>query len=460
MRTMRSAWWIECLALSSTLLSAPTVLAQPEGKFIDGLIGVVGREVVLYSELIARVEQEKQNGYTGTDLTCRAVEDLLVERLMLDQARIDSITVDEGQVQAELDRRIRYFVMQLGSQEKLEEFYGKTITEIKADFHDQVQEQLMVQNMQQQISGGIEVTPRQVEEFYKTIPKDSLPYINVQVEYGQILRKPRVSDAEDLRVRKKIEEFREQVVKGTKEFCTVAVLYSEDPGSASNCGELGLVPTGVMVPEFDAVALSLKEGEVSQVFKTDFGYHFMQLIERRGEQYNARHVLIKPQVSNADMLVARNFLDSLAAAIRDGRTTFSDAAADHSDDEESRSNGGVMVDPATNSALWATGNLDQQTFFVLDKLEVQEISQPVVVTAQDGEKSYRLLKLVRRTEPHVADLKQDYQLLKEAAEGDLRNRMVQDWLDEKLAGTYVRVHEAYSTCAFQNAWSWQTSEGP
>lgn len=271
------------LSLCAALATAGPLWAQPVPEVIDGIVGVVGREVVLLSDLQGRQEQLRQNGVPiTTTATCEELRGLLYERMLLDQAMLDSVMVDEGQVQAELDRRIRYFIMQLGSQEKLEEFYGKAIAEIKDDFHDQVQQQLLVQRMEGQVSGEIRVSPRDVERFFKEIPEDSLPYINAQVEFAQIVRTPRVSDAEDSRVRRRIEGFRDNVVKGEKDFCTIAILYSEDPGSAQNCGELGLVPLGAMVPEFDAVAMSLKEGEVSQVFKTSYGYHFMQLIERRG----------------------------------------------------------------------------------------------------------------------------------------------------------------------------------
>ncbi len=441
-------------ALATMLVLATAGHAQPVAEVVDAIVGVVGREVVLLSDLQGRQEQLKQNGQPVTRAnTCEELRGLLYERMLLDQAMLDSVMVDEGQVNAELDRRIRYFIMQLGSQEKLEEFYGKSIAEIKDDFHDQVQQQLLVQRMEGQVSGEVRVAPRDVERFYRQIPPDSLPYINVQVEFAQIVRTPRVSDAEDGRVRRRIEGFRESVVTGEKDFCTLAVLYSEDPGSASNCGELGLVPLGAMVPEFDAVAMSLKEGEVSQVFKTSFGYHFMQLIERRGEQYNARHILVKPQVGNDDMMAARRFLDSLATLIRSGALDFGAAAGEFSDDEESRSSNGIVIEPDGNSARWSVGDLDQQTFFVVDKLAVQEVSDPAVITAEDGTRSFRIIKLLRRTEPHRANLKDDYQLLLKATEGRLRTKAVDDWVRLKLADTYIRVDPAYAGCPFLQEWN-------
>lgn len=447
-RTLAAALaWFPCVAM-----------AQPQGQLVDGIIAVVGREIVLYSEIAGRTEQARGAGLeVDAALICEELEEMLFEKLLLDQARLDSVTVDEGQVQGELERRIRYFVMQLGSQEKLEEFYGKSITEIKDDFHDQVRDQLLVQTMRQQVTGGIAVTPREVERFFRSIPEDSLPFINAQVELAHILREPKPSEAETRRTRRRIEEFRESVVRGEKDFCTIAMLYSEDPGSARDCGELGLVPRGVMVPEFDAVAMSLKEGEVSLVFETEFGFHFMQLVERRGEQYNARHVLLKPQVTNEDMLRERRFLDSLAVAIRDGLISFGDAAAAHSDDEDSRSTNGSLIEPNTNSVRWAIGDLDQQTFFVVDKLAPEAISEPVVLTAPDGSKSLRLIKLLRRTDPHRANLKDDYQLLQQAAESKQRAAAVDNWVKDKLQWTHVRVDTGYATCPFLTDWTFTTT---
>lgn len=451
---MRSACIERSLLALLVTLHVPFAEAQPVAELVDGIIGVVGKEVVLLSDLRSRVEQVRQQGGSITyDATCGELEGILFEKLLLDQARLDSVEVDEGQVQGELDRRIRYFILQLGSQEKLEEFYGKSIEEIKADFHDQVQEQLLVQQMQQQVGGGVRVTPRQVEQFYRSIPADSLPFINAQVEIAQVVRTPRVNEAEDRRVRQRMEDFRTSVVNGDKDFCTLAILYSEDPGSAKDCGELGLVPLGAMVPEFDAVAMSLKEGETSQVFKTTYGYHFMQLVERRGEQYNARHILLKPQVGSEDLSNARRYVDSLATLIRSGTLDFAEAAANSSDDEESRSNGGIMIEPNSNSSLWSIGDLDQQTFLVVDKLAVQQVSEPVVHTAEDGTKSFRILRLLRRTEPHKANLKDDYQLLLQAAENDLKGDAMDAWVREKLNATYIRVDAKYTGCPFLSDWS-------
>ncbi len=429
------------------------VACQPAGLLIDRVVAVVGREAILHSDLMGRVEQASQGGRPADAvMVCGELEDLLYEKLLVEQGRLDSVIVEEAQVNAELDRRIRYFSQQLGGDEKLEAFYGKSVAEIKDDFRPQVHDQLLVQTMQQKVTGEIRVTPRDVQRFFDQIPKDSVPLINAEVEYAQVLKIPKPNEEEVRRVRRKIEEYREQVVAGTKDFCTVAILYSEDPGSAKECGALGLVPAGVMVPEFDAVAMSLKEGEVSQVFETQYGWHFMQLIERRGEQYNARHVLMRPQVGSIDLQRSRELLDSLTRSIREGHMTFAQAAADHSDDEESRGMNGVIIEPSSNSPRWDMSALDQQTFFVLDKLQAGAVSDPQLIVMPDASKAYRLLQLLVRTEPHRANLKDDYRLMQQATEGQLRSKAIDRWVEDRLNATYVRIAPDHAACPFLHQW--------
>lgn len=426
---------------------------QPQGTLIDRVVAVVGREAVLQSDLIARIDQARSSGVTVDGaFECSELEDLLYEKLLIEQGRLDSVVVDEAQVTAELERRIRYFAQQIGGEKKLEEFYGKSIAEIKSDFRDQVHDQLLVQNMQQQVTGDIRVTPRDVQRFFQQIPPDSIPFINAEVEYAQLLRIPDPSPEEDRRVRRKMEEYREAVLNEEKDFCTVAILYSEDPGSAKDCGELGLVPTGIMVPEFDAVALSLKEGEVSQVFKTQFGYHFMQLIERRGEQYNARHVLMRPQVSNSDLQREQAMLDSLLNLVREKGRDFATLAGKYTDDEESKGTNGLMIEPNSNTPRWDMSSLDQQTFFVLDKLKPGEVGEPQLVVLPDGTKAYRLLQLIARTEPHKANLRDDYRLLQQAAEGKKRAEAIDAWVRQRIKGTYIRIAPEYAGCTFSHEW--------
>jgi peptidyl-prolyl cis-trans isomerase SurA len=434
------------------LLFAGVLSAQPVGQYIDGVIANVGGRVILYSDLATRLEQARNAGEKVTDeLACSELESLLTERLLLEQARIDSLYPDEARVEGELDRRIRVFSQQLGGDEELEKFYGKSIKQIKSDFREAIRDQLQVGMMQDQVTTGVRVTPKEVERFFAEIPEDSLPLINAEVEWSMIVRKARPSEEEERRVRRKCDELRERAVKG-EDFCVLATLYSEDPGSRDKCGELGMVPTGVMVPEFDAVAMSLKDGEVSQVFKTQFGYHFMQMIERRGEKYNARHVLLRAQTSSADLKAARDYVDSLAALVRDGIMDFGKAATEFSDDEESQSSSGVMLEPNTGSTKWAIGDLDQQTFFVIDKLRAAQISEAQVMTLPDGTQAYRVIRLNSRSEPHRMNIKDDYELIRQATEGRKRQEAIATWIKGHLSSTYVRILPDYAGCPFEHPW--------
>ncbi len=433
----------------------------PPGRYIDGVVGNLAGRIILYSDLAGRLEQARQGGENVTDsLACNEFEDLLYQQLLLEQARIDSVIPDETQIGAELDRRIRYFEQQIGGREKLEKFYGKSVTEIKADFHDQVADQLLSQQMQQKITGDARVTPKEVEQFFKSIPKDSLPFINAGVEFARISIYAKPTEEEDRRMKLKLEEYRDAIVKGEKEFCTVAILYSEDPGSAAQCGELGMVPQGVMVPEFDAVAMSLKDGEISPVFKTKYGYHIMEMIDRKGEQYNARHILLIPKASPADVVGVKDRLDSLMTAVRDGKLDFSKAATDFNDDEDTKGTNGLVIEPNNNSPHWAIGDLDQKTFLVLDKLQAGQISEPQSFEDTDGKKGYRVYRLLKRTDPHRMDLVQDYPLVQQAAEAKLRQRSVDDWVKDKLSGTYVNIIPAYQGCKFEHPWIAASAQQP
>jgi peptidyl-prolyl cis-trans isomerase SurA len=451
--------WNGCTkTLLLALLLPVFALAQPDaprpaGQLIDGMIGVVGQEMLMHSDLIQRLEQARQAGEpVDNSARCGMLEDMLYEKLLLEQARLDSVFVDEAQVQAELDRRIRYFVQQLGSEEKLEEFYGKTITEIKDDFHDQIADQLLVQQMQQSVTGDIRVIPKDVKKFFESIPKDSLPFMNAEVEWAHIVRVPKPSAAEISRVRRQLEEWRASFIKGEKDFCAIATIRSDDQGSAMNCGELGMVSPGTMVEAFDNAAMGLQDGDYSQVFQTEYGWHLMQMIERRGQQYNARHILLKPKTGDPERNKERAVLDSLARLVRSGSASFTALAGIHSEDEESRALNGMVTEPNSNSTRWKMSDMTADMFQVVDKLRPGMVSDVLPVSMPNGDKAYRIVQLLNRTEPHVANLKDDYAMLQSGAENERRALAVQRWLDERTKETYIHIHPDYQGCAFRNAW--------
>jgi peptidyl-prolyl cis-trans isomerase SurA len=419
-------------------------------------MAVVGNEVVLLSDLQARQGQIISNRipYQG-DLTCASMEALLFEKLMLHQSKVDSLIIPEEQIQAALSSRIAMFSEQLGGEDKLEAFYGKSIAQIREEFHDPIKEQLTIQQMQQTLMSGIKITPADVEDFYNSIPEDSIPLIDSEVEVAQIVIKPIPRQTEIDKVKAKLEEYKKQVMEEGRDFATLAVLYSEDPGSATKGGELGLVGRGRMVPEFEQVAYNLEEGEISNVFKSDYGYHLMQLIERKGDFYNARHILLTPKVSRTDLDLAKNKLDSIKSAIEVDSLTFAQAAVRFSDDEGTRNNNGIIINPNTGSIRFKVDELDPQLFLVIDKMEVGEISDPVIIRSISDEEAYRIVQLRFRSDAHRADHNEDYQLLQNMARNGLTDEAMRTWTEKTIARTYIRVDDELGECNFQREWGLQ-----
>jgi peptidyl-prolyl cis-trans isomerase SurA len=439
-----------CLFANSVLMHAQ------EGKLIDKVVAVIGDKPILYSEVEAQYEQYLAAGYDVTPNTrCQLFEDLLFQKLLLNQAELDSIEVPEAQIQQELERRIRFFVAQIGSEKKLEEFYQKSISQIKNEFHDLVKDQLMVQTIQQNISQDIKVTPSDVKSYFESLPKDSLPYINSEIELAHIVRKPPVSKEEKEIVKQKLEKIRERIMKG-EDFGTLAYLYSEDPGSATKNGELGFMPRGSLVKEFSAVAFNLKENEISQIVETQFGFHLIQMIARRGEEVNVRHILLTPKVSPYDLVKAKNFLDSIHNLLTTIDTmSFAHAARKFSDDETTKFNRGKIINymsGTTRFEMDQIGQMDPSLTFTIDKMKVGDISKPMVMRMEDGASAYRIIKLTMRTEPHIANLADDYQRIQEAALVKKEQTKMLNWVAKKVERTYISIDEEYHNCTFQNNW--------
>jgi peptidyl-prolyl cis-trans isomerase SurA len=427
------------------------VLAQHEGKLIDEVVAVVGNRIILESDLETQVLQYQSQGITtGKEtLKCEILEDLMIQRLFVTQAEADSVIVTDSDVESALDQRIRYFVSQFGSQERMETFYGKSVAEIKEEFRDIIKEQLMAEEVQQTIIQDVKITPSEVRSFFMSIPADSIPTIPSEFEVAQIVKKPPVSTEELNAVRERLRGYRERIIAGER-FATFAALYSEDPGSASRGGELGFYRRGELFPEFEAVAFRLERGEVSDVVKTKAGFHIMQMIERRGEMVNVRHILLRPKPSPVELEEARNFLDSLAREIRAGNLSFEDALK-HSDDP-GKMHGGLMINPYTGTRRFEAEHLDPNVFFVIDKMEVDEISNAVPFLDDEGYSAFRLLHLKERSTPHRANLNQDYDRIKNWAHERKQRDAIESWVREKTSTTFVNVLERYRTCQFDIRW--------
>ena len=429
------------------------VKAQTE-KVVDEIVALVGSHPVYWSDVEAAFAQSKAQGMTGDPFTmrCDIFENLLFQKLLVNQAEIDSLVVDDGQVNDELERRLRYYIQQFGSQQKLEEFYDKSIDEFKNELREPLRLEMLSQQAQGKIVENVKITPNETKDFFNGIKPDSLPLIPTEYEIGQIVKTPVVGPSQLKEARDKVTGLRERALKGDK-FSTLAVLYSEDPGSASKGGELGLFSRGTMAPEFESAAFSLKnKNDISEVIKTKFGYHILQLIERKGDFVNVRHILIIPKVSPDDLVVAASKLDSVAELIRNDSLTFQKAALMFSDDP-GRINGGLIQSESSGKTSLAADELDPKVFFVIDKMQPGEISNSLPYSTEDGTQAYRVLYLKVRTEPHKANLKDDYNKIQEWALNDKKGKTIGKWIEAKSKTAYIRLGERFKSCDLKYKWT-------
>ncbi|MFN5324832.1 MAG: peptidylprolyl isomerase [Bacteroidota bacterium] len=443
---------ISALAAAIVLLIAKDcALAQPKAQVIDQVAAVAGSKILLMSEIEAQYRQLLSQGAPDEPgLKCRVADQLLLNKLLLNQAILDSIEVNDGQIDGELDRRINYMISQLGTQARLEEYYEKSIAEIRDEFRPLIKDQLLTQNMQSKITGNVNISPADVREFYNSIPKDSLPFINAELEYAQIVLNVPVGEEEKKKLKDRLDGYRKRVLAGD-DFATLAILYSQD-GSAKNGGELDFVGRGEFVPEFESAAFRLRPGEISEVVETKFGFHIIQMIERRGEQINVRHILLKPSYGQTEINATLAKADSIYSRIMDKSITFQEAAQKFSSDTESRYNGGNVINPRTGIARFESDEVDPNVFFQLEKMNVGDISKPIQALSIEGNTAFRILYLKSRTAPHTANLNDDYQRLQQAAQTERENMALEKWVGQKKKVTYIQVAEEYKSCPSMTRW--------
>lgn len=431
------------------ILGNPTTSAQDTtGVVVDGVAAVVAGKIIMYSDIESQYLQYRlQAGIQGTaaDVKCKLLESMMLQKLLYNQAELDSLTVTPDMVSGELDRRFRYFINQFGSQEKLEKYYNKSVDQFKAELSEVIEEQLMVEKAQQQITENVKVTPSEVKTFFKEIPGDSIPLIPAQVELAQIVKNPPISATEKIMVKERLRAMRERILKG-ENFGALAALYSEDPGSAKNGGEIGFNGRGELYPQFEAVAFKLKPGEISEIVETEAGFHIIQLIERRGDFINVRHILLMPKVSDADLNKSRAFLDSIAGLIKEKKYTFEEAAQKFSDDP-TKINGGTMINPYTGNSKFQLDQMDPRLFSVVNRLELGAFSNPVLLDDEKGAKAYRLVMLKEKSSPHKANLNDDYDQIQQWALSDKNQRILRNWMLKKVKSTYVKIDSEYEKCS-------------
>ncbi|MBA3830228.1 MAG: peptidylprolyl isomerase [Taibaiella sp.] len=452
-----SAGSMALTALLAALLFIQPLHAQTT-QSADKIIAVVGRnKIILQSELEGQMAQAKQQDPTGANdatVKCQLLQQMIAQKILSEQAERDSVIVSDDEVEGNLDNRIRYYIRAYGSKEKLEQVAGRTIYQLKEDMRDGVKEDLIAQKMSGDILKSTKVTPAEVKLFFDKIPVDSLPLLPATVEIGQIVIDPPVTKEMNDYARQKLEDIRKQIVDGGKTFETMAGIYSEDPGSRDNGGRYNDVARNGSgwAPEFITAAFRLQNGEVSQVVKTRFGYHIIQMIQRKGEEADVRHILIRPQVTTEDFAVAINKLDSIRAELITGKLSFPEAVGKYSTDEAAKRTGGMVADPATGSTDIDIAKLDPAMVLIIDSLQPGAYSHPHVFNNESGDRSCRIVYMRGRTKPHKANLTDDYGKLQEFALSQKKMIKMQEWIAHKLPTYYLKVDAEYQQCSTLKNW--------
>jgi peptidyl-prolyl cis-trans isomerase SurA len=419
--------------------------AYCQSFMVDKIIAVVGKSSILYSDIEEQYLQAKAQGELPDK--CVMFEDMLAQKLLVTQAGIDSIEVTEGEVELELEQRLTYFINQIGNEEKLVEYFGKSILEIKEDMRESVRDQILMRKMQSEIVKSNTITPKEVKDFYSGIPSDSLPYINSQIELNQIVIYPKTDEQAIFDAKEKLLKIRERILNG-ENFATMAVLYSEDPG-ASRGGDIGWASKTELDPAYFKAAFALKPGQISKIVESSFGFHLIQLQDKTDDRVKTRHILIKPKVSIDAKMHAKNKLDSLARIIRLDSLSFERAALYYSQDEHTRLNGGLRINPATQDTKFKVDEFPTSEYYVIRNLQIGEISQPFESTDEKGKIVYKIIQLRTKTDPHKANLKQDFDLLKEMALQKKKATIIDNWVESKAKDVYIKIEEPYNTCIFR-----------
>ncbi len=426
---------------------------------VDKVIGVLGDEIVLLSELekqVAYLEQQQKTPLPP-NAKCLMLDNILTEKLLVHQAKVDSIEVSDDEVNTQIDARIDRILGMMGnSVTQFIDYYGQTPAEMKDFMADDMKNQLLSERMRQQIIDGATIRPSEVIAFYNNIPNDSIPFFNSEVEYSELVYKPVVNQAAKDEAYVKLSQIRKDIIDKKVTFEEMAKAHSDDLGSGKQGGELGWQKRGTFVTEFEAAAYNLADNEISQIVETQFGYHIIQLLGRRGNLIHARHILIKPVFSESDYIAAIAKLDSIRDAIITKKISFDEAVRKYSDKEQqSYSNGGRVMNQYTGNTLFEISDLDFNVYFALDSLKPGEISKPVEFLTEAGEKFYRLLKLNTRTEPHKATLKTDYSKIQQAALNTKKSEIIANWVTDKVGSVYVRLDPNFRNCPELKKWNSQ-----
>ncbi len=442
------------------LINLAQVIAQTTPsdtkKSLDKVVAVIGSSIILQSEIDMQYAQYLSQGNPdNADVRCQILQGLISQKILGQQAIIDSIAVTEDDVDNEIDRRLRSSIARAGGQERLEQFLNRSLIQYKDEIRPDIKEMLVANKMQAKITENVAVTPLEVKRYFDAIPKDSLPFFNTEVEIGEVVVYPKMNKLEKEAFRDKAEALRLRI-KGGEDFATLARLYSQDPVSAREGGDLGFMDRTGLVKEFAATAFKLKPGELSQVIETEFGFHVLQLVERRGEQVNVRHILIRTEPVPASLERAKAHIDSVYNNVIGKKVDFGTAASLYSDNNDTKYNGGMMLNAEnvqSRTTFIPTDKLDPTIFLTVDTMKVGTVSQPALFTAADGKQGYRFLLLKSKTGPHQANLEQDFPKIKEVAFEDKTNRTISEWFEKRRKITYIKIDSEFQTCSEIATWT-------
>ena len=425
-----------------------------EGSVVDEVIWVVGDEPILKSDVeMTRLQMEAEGEKFPGDPDCSIPEQLAVQKLFLHQAEIDSIEVTESEIIASIDDQINYWIQLIGSKEKLEEYRKQSVTQMRQQMHDDFKNRQMIQRMKEDLVKDIKISPAQVREYFRNLPADSIPFVPTEVEVEILTVQPKISQDEINRVKEELREYTERINKGETTFGTLARLYSEDPGSARLGGELDYVGRGMLDPAFANVAFNLTDPKkISKIVESEYGYHIIQLIDRRGDKIKVRHILLKPRVDPEAVETLQARLDTLSTDIRANKLSFEDAVTLISDDKDTKNNRGLMANTSQTgmrTSKFQMRELPTEVARVVDTMKVNGISSPFQMVNSRGKTVCAIVKLVSRTEGHRATITEDFQVMKDIVTAKEREDALREWVINKIKNTYVRMNERYKSCDFE-----------
>lgn len=424
---------------------------QEDIVIVDQIVAIIGTKMIKLSDVERSLDNMRMSGQAvGPDSRVEALESLMISALYELQADEDSIVIGDAEVEAELEARLRYFIGQIGSREKLEEFYGKTILQIKEEYREMIRSSMIASRMESKITENVKVTPSEVRRFYNALPKDSIPLIPLKFELQYITKKPKISLSEKDIARESLEVIRQRIVKG-ENFRSLAALYSQDPGSARKGGELGYGSRGEWTSEFESMAFSLPVGELSPVFESQFGFHILEVLDRKGDMVSVRHILIRPEASTMDLVVAQRELDSVAVLLRDGVYTIGEAVKLFSDDAGLQGDG-IYLSPMTRKPSYTAEELEPMVYLSVQDLQEGENTNALPFQTTENQDAFRLFYMKRRTSPHRATLTTDYDVIYDMAMEQARNKAMREWMANKISNTYVRVLDMFKDSKFSYRW--------